>query len=409
MRVVALNQFYRPSQVATAQLLSELCEGLARRGHEVTVVTAALGTTSAHEHGVDVVRVGATRLGKAKLWHRALDYGSFYASAVAAMARIPADVYLPLTTPPLIAVVAQLAALPRQTPVVSVVQDLYPDVAVALGAVPAHGLVHRAWEAATRLSLRASARVVALSDAMARRLGEYGVPPERLDLIPNWALGELDGVATGAEARLEYGLGERFVVMYSGNLGAGHTFDTLLAAARRLADRQDIVFAFVGEGLRRGEVEAAAQALPNIRLFPLAPRERLAESLAAGDLHVVTMRDGVEGLIVPSKLYGILGAARPVLFIGPRSDIGTIIDRAGAGSALHNGDVDGVVRVIREAAALPDRGRALGAAGRAHLEAELGRERALDRYEASLTRALGTAIQKRQPAQKPTSNVRSRP
>jgi len=403
MRVVAVNQVYRPSPLATAQLLTELCEGLAARGHEVTVVTARLSADEPPEEiegGVRVVRAGATRLGKARLWRRAADYASFYASAAGAIARAArgADVLLPLTTPPLIGALAQLASLGRR-PVVAVVQDLYPDVAVALGAVRAGGLAHRAWAAANGAHLRAARRVVALSERMAERIAAYGVPAAQVDVIPNWALAEVEGApdagatsASGALARLEYGLGDRFVVMYSGNIGAGHRFDTLLAAARRLVERRDIAFCFVGDGARRGEVEAAARALPNVSLRPLAPRERLAESLAAGDLHVVTLRDDVDGLIVPSKLYGILAAARPVLAIGPLgSDVATLTRRAGAGAAVAGDDVDGVVASITSLAARPDRGAALGRAGRAHLLAELGRERAIDRYEATLARALGRA------------------
>jgi glycosyltransferase involved in cell wall biosynthesis len=343
------------------------------------------------------VRAGATRLGKSSLLRRGADYASFYASASRALAGLVgrADVLMPLTTPPLVGGLAELAShlgVTRKVPVVSVVQDLYPDVAVALGAVREGGLVHRAWAAVGGLQLRAATRVVALSQAMATRLGRYGVPAAHIDVIENWALAELEAsaevVASGQRARLEYGIGERFSVMYSGNMGAGHAFDTLLAAAERLADRGDISFTFVGDGVRRGEIARAAERLPNVRLFPLAAREHLAESLAAGDLHVVTMRDDVAGLIVPSKLYGILAAARPVLAIGPRdADVAELTRRAEAGHAIDNGDVAGAVRAISDLAAAPDRGRALGLRGRAHLLRELSRARALARYEQTLTHA----------------------
>lgn len=397
MHVVAVNQVYRPSPLATAQLLTELCQGLVARGHRVTVVTARTSPDDpavAIEDGVRVLRVGATRLGKAALWRRAVDYGSFYLAAGKALAGLAlagdVDVLMPLTTPPLIAAWAQLFAATRRTPVVSVVQDLYPDVAVSLGAVADGGAVHRAWALATRASLARSARVVVLSEAMRARVEAYGVSRERVDVIANWALGELDaGTASGDQARVEYGLGDRFVVMYSGNIGAGHSFDTLLAAARRLArSRSDIVFAFVGEGVRRDEIARAAAELPNVRLMPLAPREKLADSLAAGDLHAVTMRDDVAGLIVPSKLYGILAAARPVLSIGPtQSDIAAVVRQADCGHVLANGDVDGVVAAIGAVADLVDRGRAIGQRGRHHLVAALSRDAAIERYVACLTAA----------------------
>ncbi len=399
LHVVAINQFYAPDRSATAQLLTELAEGLARRGHRVTVLASGERRDGPEViNGVHVVRVPATRLGKKSLATRALDYGSFYLGAMAALARLdtPADVFLPLTTPPLIALAPELVALWSRTPVVQLVQDLYPDVAVALGVVPRHGPLHRAWALATRASLRGAARVVALSEPMAAHLRRYGVPGSRVDVIPNWALAELeDEQATqqanrGAKARLEYGLGDRFVVMYSGNLGAGHQFETLCAAMRRLAPRKDIAFAIVGEGVRKAEVErfVAREQLDNVRFYPLAAREDLAESLAAADLHLITMRDGLDGLIVPSKLYGVLAASRPTLFIGPREDVvATTIRDAQCGLAFENGDLSGVVDAITRLAQDRAEARKMGERGRLHLERHLGRERALDAYEHTLQTA----------------------
>lgn len=395
MHVVAINQFYAPDPAATSQLLTELAEGLVARGHQVSVVAAGDQAGREDRNGVAVHRVRATRLGKRTIVHRAVDYASFYAGAFGALARVSRrapDVYLALTTPPLIAAVPQAVSLGR-TPVVALIQDLYPDVAVALGAVRDGSATHRMWAAATRLSLGRAARVIALSDAMASHLARHGVETDRLEVIPNWALVELEEAPTalaGHAARLEYGLGDRFVVMYSGNHGAGHAFDTLLEAARRLRDRPDLVFAFVGDGVRRGEVErfVAREQLDNVKLFPLAPRERLADSLAAADVHVVTMRDGLDGLIVPSKFYGILAASRPTLFIGPRADtIPQTIAATACGIACDNGDVDGVVTAITRLAGHRDEAVAMGQRGRLHLERALSREVALDRYEAVLARA----------------------
>ncbi len=417
MHIVALNQFYAPHGSATAQLLTELAEGLVQRGHHVTVVTSGprfrstfRGPGKAHVdgdvNGVRVIRIPSTHLGKANLLRRAADYATFYVEALRALLALPEppDVFLPLTTPPFIAIAAQLAALSAHVPVVALVQDLYPDVAVRLRVLAPHGVLHRSLAALTGLSLRNATHLIALSELMAEHLRAYGVRPGLIEVIPNWALAEVAGAQAaptatgdapvrkkhGAEARLEYGLGDRFVVMYSGNLGAGHQFETLLAAARRLRDRNDIVFAFVGEGVRKGEVArfVEAEALRNVRLFPLAPLACLAESLGAADLHVITMRDGLEGLVVPSKLYGILAAERPAMFIGPERDsVVQTIRAADAGLCFANGDVSGVVAAITELAANPEGARAMGLRGRAYFDEHLGRERALDAYERVLNLA----------------------
>lgn len=427
MHVVALNQFYAPHPSATSQLLTELAEGLVRRGHRVTVVTSGprfassfRGPSSARQEselgGVRVIRIPSTHLGKGSLPRRAADYLTFYAQAMRTLAtlRDPADVFLPLTTPPFVALAAQVAAWPTRTPVVALVQDLYPDVAVRLGVLSHGGLAHRGFAALAGASLRRATHLVALSELMAEHLRGYGVKPGAIDVIPNWALAELEetgpaGKRHGAQARLEYGLGDRFVVMYSGNLGAGHQFETLLAAARRLRDRNDIVFVFVGDGVRRPEVErfVADESLGNVRLFPLAPRERLAESLGAADLHVITMRDGLEGLVVPSKLYGILAAERPAMFIGPaRDSVAETIAQAGAGVSFDNGDVTGVVDAIVGLAKNPAQARVMGVRGRGFLTTHLGRERALDAYERVLSLAAQRARAVRAESASPTRTRR---
>lgn len=408
MHIVALNHVYWPNSAATAQLLTELAEGLAARGHEVTVIARAdpadgVEGSMAVRNGVRIVRVRDPGLGKKKLWRRAVDYASFYAGAMRALVSLDKrpDVFMALTTPPLIAMAAQGAALFRKTPVVSVVQDLYPDVAVALGAIANKSLFHRAFAEATRLSFKRSAAIVTLSEPMRQRVLAYGAAPQRVHTIANWALAELEGMRpapeVGAEARVRYGLGDRFVVMYSGNMGAGHQFDTLLAAAKALRDDRDIVFCVVGDGVRRAEIEAAvaSEGLENVHLMPLAPREFLAESLGAANVQVVTLRDDMAGLIVPSKLYGIFAAAKPCLFIGPaEADVADAVKRADAGAAFAHGDVAGVVAWLREIAAMPDGGRALGDNGRRFLDAECSREAAVTAYERVLSEAAGLATAK---------------
>jgi len=254
MHIVALNHVYWPNSAATAQLLTELLESLGARGHRVTVITRDEGGACEDARGgVRIVRVKDAGLGKSELWRRAADYASFYAGCTKALLslRDRPDVFMPLTTPPLIALPAQAIGGVTGIPVVSVVQDLYPDVAVALGAIKAKSLLHRAFSAATRASLTHSQAVITLSEAMRERVLAYGAQRERVHTIANWALSELETQTPsgGTTARLEYGLGDRFVVMYSGNMGAGHRFETLLEAARRLQGRSDIAFAFVGDGV----------------------------------------------------------------------------------------------------------------------------------------------------------------
>ncbi len=389
MHIVALNHVYWPDSAATAQLLTELCESLAAEGHDVRVLARVEAGTPLAEvrRGVAVTRLRGSQLGKRRMWHRIADYASFHASAAACLAslRPRPDVVLALKTPPFIAAAAQLAVALRGVPVVSVVQDLYPDVAFAAGLGSPDRLPGRALRLATAASLRQSAAVVTLSDAMREAVLGYGVSPGRVHVIPNWALGELDAF-TRAGPPLAEAHAAPYRVMYSGNLGVGHQFDTILAAATRLAD-QPVHFAFVGDGAARPEVEreVAARGLTNVSFAPLAPREGLAESLASADLHLVTMRDAMAGLLEPSKLYGILAVGRPFAYVGPAAtEADLAAAESGAGVSLRHGDVDGLVGWIEAQRSAPDRGRAVGARGQAWLRERRTRAGAVAAYDAIL-------------------------
>ena len=353
MRVTFLNHRFGAQPIATAQLLAEFAAGLSADGFQVTVIVAD-GADGAdcgdppNPTGVQVVRVAATAFGKRRPLARASDYGSYLVGAMWQLARLRPrpDVVVALTTPPLLALAAQSICRPLGVPVVAWVHDVYPELAVALGRIRRGTPLQRLWQGLACRQLRRSDHVIVLSSAMRKRVLAAGVAPKHLSVIPNWTLGAVNQASCGVAMRQRYGFHDRFAVMYSGNLGAAHDFDTLLGAARQLVDRPDIVFAFVGDGVQRAAVrrKAVRLGLNNVLFFSYATVNELGESLAAADLHVVTMRAGTQGLLMPSKLYGVLGAGRPTLFIGP--------DDAAAAALVRRHDV-GVVAVLRD-----DRGAA---------------------------------------------------
>lgn len=370
MRVLAINQFYAPDHAATSQLLTDLCEDLVRAGDEVTVVASrgaylGGGALPARESiaGVEVVRPFATSLGKRTIAHRLADYGSFWASSVLTVLRERRpDVLLALTTPPMIAAGAALVAGARRVPLVTWVQDVYPDVAVAFGVLGARSPAALALGGAARGAHAASRRIVALSAGMADRLAAQGAARERLRVIPNWA----DGAALAPLAhednpfRRAHGLAGRFVAMYSGNLGVGHDVATLIEAARRLETRcPEVLVLFVGEGARRDEAERLARGLANVRFLPYQPRADLAASLSAADVHLVTLREGLDGLLVPSKSYGALACGRPIYFVGATGcEVARIVREHGVGWAGRPGDAEGLASALAEAARAPADDRA---------------------------------------------------
>jgi glycosyltransferase involved in cell wall biosynthesis len=389
MRVLLLNHFFHPDGDAVAQLATDLAEDLVAAGHQVTALAARGGYRGGQRlppretwRGVEIVRAGGTSFGKRSIVGRLADYATFFAAALFTALTLPRhDVVLATSAPPLVATIGALLRAVKGTRFVYWLQDVYPELAVEFSVLRARSPATWAFERLSRATLRRADGVVVLGEAMAERVRAKGVVAERIHTIPNWADGA--GIHPVAHQdnpfRRDFGFSGKRVVLYSGNMGRGHDLTTLLEAARRLRDEPDLLFAFVGDGAKRPQVEAAARELPSVRLFPFQPRERLAESLSAGDLHVVTMDPCTLGLLEPSKLYGVLAAGRPVLFIGPaKSEVARTIVREGVGEVVANGDVDGAVKALR---AIMANAAALGTRARAAFDRGYGRPERTQAFE----------------------------
>jgi glycosyltransferase involved in cell wall biosynthesis len=266
------------------------------------------------------------------------------------------------------------------------VQDLYPDVAVAFGLLRARAPATLAFEQLSRASLRLASKVVAIGEVMGERLLRKGLESSKLSIIHNWSDAAIGEVPKATNWFLDrHSLRGKFVVQYSGNMGRGHEFATLLNAAERLQHRSDVAFLFIGEGAKRAEIEDAVRTrrLGNVTLLPYQRREDLPYSLGAADLSAISLSDGLEGLIVPSKLYGVLASGKPALHFGsPRSEIARVLEQEQCGRAIPHGDVDGAVRYIEELADHPERAAELGARGRAAFLARYDRPIATARWHA---------------------------
>jgi len=383
MRVVFVNRYFHPDHSATSQMLSDLAFHLAGAGHDIAVVTSrqryddAAARLPADEtvRGVRVHRVETTRFGRDKLSGRAVDYASFYAAAGRKLADLadPQTIVVAKTDPPLISVIASRVAKARGARFVNWVQDVFPEVATALGMKLLRGPQGRALRYLRDRSLQSAAANVVVGERMADVARAGGAKSDSLHVISNWS--DCDGIRPVPHLenplRREWGLADAFVACYSGNMGRAHEFDTIVAAAAQLAET-DVRFLFIGGGPQRQAVESAAgaQGLSNVVFQPYQPRESLSLSLGAGDVHLVSLRPELEGYIFPSKLYGILAAGRPTLFIGDADgEIARLVEREGIGRAVAQGDADGLARAIEALRDDPAGRRAMGERARALLGA----------------------------------------
>jgi glycosyltransferase involved in cell wall biosynthesis len=394
MHIVLLNQAFHPDVVATAQMAKDLADHLARRGHRVSAVASrsiygsAGATLPAREeipvdgaaHPIVVHRVGFSLFGKKGTLARLLDFAFFYLMAAWRVLTMPrADVIVGFSTPPFIALVALAARALRGGKAVYWAMDLYPDVPVASGMLSERSLVTRVLERLHRRIVRRCDATVVLGRCMERRLLDKGLPRERIVFIPVWSdeTGVRPMAREGNPVRERWHLGSAFTVMYSGNFGLGHDAETIKHAMLALKGREDVKFVFVGGGKRRAEIEAFIRehSLANASYRDYVPREQLAQSLCAGDVHLISLREGMEGLIVPSKLFGIMAAARPAIFIGhPDSEIARVLAESGSGLLVREGDGTGLAAAIEQLAADPTGTKGMGERARAAL---------LGRYDAS--------------------------
>jgi hypothetical protein len=253
-----------------------------------------------------------------------------------------ADVVVTMTDPPMLAVIGPILKVLKGSKLVHWAQDLYPEVAEEAGVFKRGGLLAGVIRAFSSASLKSHDLVVSVGRCMSERLSLRGILPEKVILIPNIGMErDIDPCVSRENSfRIHNGIApETLLVMYSGNLGRAHEFETVLEAARLLKNQgeQGILFLFVGEGPSRllVEREAAAAGLSNVRFLPSQPGAEISESLGAADLHLVTMRQGMSGLVVPSKFYGVLAAERPCLFVGPLdSEVARVIREVGCGETI---------------------------------------------------------------------------
>lgn len=365
-RIVFVNRYFYPDLSATSQMLSDLAFRLVQQGIDVHVVCSdrryddPSGRLPAEEtiRGVHVHRARTTSFGRGALVGRTLDYTSFYFSATTKLLALVrrGDTLVAKTDPPLISIVAAAVAKVRGARLVNWLQDVFPEVASCLGANPLPRWLNERLKRLRDYSLSIAQTNVVLGTRMQEHLQGRQIPSERIRIIENWADDDaiVPKAVEASELRTRLGIAGKFVVGYSGNLGRAHEFETLLAAAERLQADESVVFLMIGGGAKMQQLQAAAAAkqLPNLRFLPYQPRDLLCDSLAAADVHLASLLPQLEGLIVPSKFYGILAAGRPTIFIGDTDgELARIVTGTRCGLAVPVGASDVLVDVIQRLAA----------------------------------------------------------
>jgi colanic acid biosynthesis glycosyl transferase WcaI len=393
--LLVLNQYYHPGVEATASLLTDLCEELAKT-YDVTVVTGRLrGHESEPDYelrnGVEIIRVHSTSFDRAQLHHRAVNYFTYVARALrrGLLGRRP-ELVLSMTDPPMVGSVAQIIARRFRVPLVVISQDVFPEIAVALGRLR-NPLMIVPLRLLTRHYIARADRVVAIGETMRRRLISKGAPPARITVIPNWIdTSAIEPRPRDNEWARDHGLIGRFVVMHSGNVGHAQDLETLIKAGARLTDDPRVLIAIVGFGARHAEHMKLAErcGASNVRFLPYQPREILPLSLSSGDVHFVGLGAGLAGYVVPSRLAGIMAVGRPVVAAVEReTETAEMVMTAQCGRVLAPGDDAALAATIRELASSNDLDQ-MGRRAREYAVENLDRRIAMARYRALVAEVL---------------------
>jgi len=389
-RLLVLNQYYWPGVEATEALAEDM---------DVKVVT---GVLHGHEgeprrvmhQGVEIVRVASTSFERSRFFARAANYASYLSSALLSgvRGRRP-DVVLCMTDPPIVANVALLVARRYRAPLVVISQDVFPEIAVQLKRLE-NPVLMSLLRGLVGIYLRRADRIVAIGETMRTRLEEKGAPRDRLRVIPNWVdtarLGPLEKANPWARnSRLD----EKFVVMHSGNVGHAQDLDSLVRAATFLRDLDDLKIMIIGTGARHAELVGLTELLQadQVQFLYYQSRGVLPQSLSAADVHVVGLAPGLAGYVVPSRLYGILAVARPVIVAAdPDSETAQVVERIGCGIVVPPGRPELLARAIRDAHDGKYDLAEMGRLGREWVEKEADRTVAIGRYR-ELLRELAPA------------------
>ncbi|MFH1314615.1 MAG: glycosyltransferase family 4 protein [Candidatus Eisenbacteria bacterium] len=398
MRILFINQYFHPDLASTGQLLTELCTSLAKR-FDVTVVAGfpsyTAGANRTHlkspvrmesHDGVKVIRTYNTSLPRGSSIGRIANYLSFFLSSFfgAVFLAGKPDVVVTMTDPPVIALTGYIVSRIRKARFVFISQDVFPEVSKALGKMDYKPLV---WllDRLNRFLLRKSDQIVAIGETMRKRLIEKGADPDKVAIIENWV--DTDLIAPQDRSNPfshEHKLTGKFVVMHSGNIGLSQDLETLIEAASLLKDNDEVVFAIIGDGVSKDKLSKLVDklSLANVKFIPYQNKEDLKHSLSSADVSVVSLKKGLAGYIVPSKLHGILASGRTVLAaVEDECEVAKIVKDENCGKVIQPGNpqemVDAIMHFLKNPDLLEEHGRNARDAG----EKKYSRKQAMDKYE----------------------------
>jgi len=400
MNLLIICPHFRPDTAPTGDVMTSIVDELAARGHRLHVITALpwyqhhrveegwtgkWSRTEETEWGF-ITRLHPFPTDKSNIPARAIAFGGFTALATASGLRpkFRPDAVLAMSPPLILGISGAIVARRWRVPFVFNIQDVFPDVAVEVGAIVNPAVIATAsWLERTLYRLSDAVTVLSedLRENLTAKLGRHR--PERVQVIPNFV--DTDRVhpqSVETAYRREFGLEGSIVIMYAGNLGYSQPVELLLDAAAAMRDESEVRFVINGGGSARAGLERRAAGLENVTFVGMQPKERLSEVLASADIHTVLLKEGLARSSVPSKLYSILAAARPcVASVDPGTEVARTLADADAGVSVGPGDAEALTKALRGLAGDAAERIRLGRNGRRWVEAWMSPAAVAESYE----------------------------
>lgn len=386
--ILILNRSFWPDIEATGQFLTELCERLAK-SYRITVIAGRsyylkdsfkFGRLYKQEilHGIEIIRVRHTKIWKANILGRIINWLTYGILAFIVALRIKPHLIIACTDPPFLGIIAMLISRLRHIPFIYNCRDLYPDGVLALGKLK-KGFVSNSFDYLNRKALSAACFVVCLGASMKDRLIKKGIPESHIKVIPDWVdTSAINPVPKNNNPLFrKLGFKNKFIIMYSGNIGLSQDFSSILNSISMVKDRSCFDLVFIGDGAAKENLKEQSQklGLENVLFFPYQPKDMLSFSLSMADLHIIPLKKGMSGMIIPSKVYGIMAAARPYLAITDmHSEPARIAKEFNCGLWAKPQDIEAITEIINWALVHPDELEEMGNRGRRVAERHFDKE-----------------------------------
>lgn len=359
MKLLILSEYFYPDKSSTPKVLTELAEDIVKNNIEVDVITSSnsyrgqnsdLKRSEVYE-GINIKRVYSSKFNRNKTLGRLINYLTFLVSAfINTIIKKNYDYILLVSNPPVLPIIGYLVNKIRRKPYIYLLHDIYPDMAVKVGAIKEGGLICKVMNYINKKIYNSAYKVIVLGKDMKQNLLDKNVPEDKIEIITNWADREkIYEISKNNEFSMKNNIDDTFNIVYTGNIGRFHDIETILESANKLKERNDIKFIFVGDGYKKKDIESYIKefSLENIKIFDYQYGKTYNQLLNCADVFITTLDKGIEGLGVPSKTYSYLAASKPIIAIMNKdSEIGSLIEENNLGTRVNSGESLKIVEFI---------------------------------------------------------------